>query len=90
MNHSPFLDCFRKLAAIFATLGRFEEAYCNFPTLKEQLKHCQSLFIIAMHISIFQSLLFENEAYNIFRYVWMFAIAVSWAMFRYVDLRLMS
>ena len=32
----------------------------------------------------------ENEAYNIFRYVWMFAIAVSWAMFRYVDLRLMS
>ena len=32
-NHSPFLDSFRKLAAIFATLGRFEEAYCDFPTL---------------------------------------------------------
>ena len=27
---------------------------------------CQSMFIIAMRISIFQSLLFENEAYNIF------------------------
>ena len=32
-NHSPFLDSFRKLAAIFATLGRFEEAYYDFPTL---------------------------------------------------------
>ena len=32
-NHSPFLDSSRKLAAIFATLGRFEEAYCDFPTL---------------------------------------------------------
>ena len=27
---------------------------------------CQSMFIIAMRISIFQSLLIENEAYNIF------------------------
>ena len=27
---------------------------------------CQSLFITALRISIFQSLLFENEAYNIF------------------------
>ena len=27
---------------------------------------CQSMFIIAMRISIFQSLLFENEAYNVF------------------------
>ena len=27
---------------------------------------CQSMFIIAMRISIFQSLLFENKAYNIF------------------------
>ena len=27
---------------------------------------CQSMFVIAMRISIFQSLLFENEPYNIF------------------------
>ena len=33
-RHSrPFLDAFRKLAAIFATLGRFEEPYGDFPTL---------------------------------------------------------
>ena len=32
-RHSPFLDPFRKLATTFATLGRLEEPYGDFPTL---------------------------------------------------------
>ena len=36
MNHLPFLDACRKLAAIFATLGCFEQAYSDFATLEEQ------------------------------------------------------
>ena len=82
LRHSPFLDAFGKLAAIFATFGCFEEPYGDFPTLEERsIQHfgvlLQSVIILfpnnmlsKQHVVLVLVLPRTNESLTIFGCLW--------------------